>query len=193
MKFQGLQNSGTDFRSDGSAYWSSVFTFCTSLVNGVPDSMKRNYVCFFLMRTIHQYNYACTLATTPTMNMRSCTYIHMPCWTETAGSPAQGICLCSTAVLQYMESFELHVTGLKAVTDTGDAMTLELEERQAPVATTSVDIMVKALYLLYRFGVSHECYHELAQVHINRIKTKSLVDALRLHTTPPHQGTKAAP
>ena len=46
-KFQGLQNSGTDFLSDRSAYQSSVFTFHTSLVNGVPDSVKRNYVCFF--------------------------------------------------------------------------------------------------------------------------------------------------
>jgi len=54
-------------------------------------------------------------------------------------------------------------------------MTLELEERQAPAAATS-DTMDKArqtLYLLDRFAVSDECYHELAQVHIYRIKKKT--------------------
>lgn len=60
------------------------------------------------------------------------------------------------------------MTALQRVTDTGEDMTLELEVRQAPAAETS-DIQDKArqtLYLLNRFAVSDECYHELAQVHM---------------------------
>lgn len=67
-----------------------------------------------------------------------------------------------------MESYGLTATAVTAVSDAGTPITLSLADVPADSTANTVeaDIRARTLYLLDRFGVSDEFYHELAQVRI---------------------------
>ena len=73
-----------------------------------------------------------------------------------------------------MESYGLTATAVTAVSDAGTPITLSLadvpeQSGDSTANTAEADIRARTLYLLDRFGVSDEFYHELAQVHLHRI------------------------
>ena len=74
-----------------------------------------------------------------------------------------------------MASYGLKPTSVMAVTDTGTPVTLPLAtgpSSSPQPAVVPVDHSERVLYLLDRYGVSDEFYHELAQVrHIVHVYT----------------------
>ena len=69
-----------------------------------------------------------------------------------------------------MESYGLTATAVTAVSDAGTPITLSLADvpdrsADSTANAAEADIRARTLYLLDRFGVSDEFYHELAQVH----------------------------
>ena len=69
-----------------------------------------------------------------------------------------------------MKSYGLTPTTVTAVTDKGAPVTLTLSEPSTsgsspPLPTAEVDPAKVALYIMDRFGVSDEAYHELTQVY----------------------------
>lgn len=69
-----------------------------------------------------------------------------------------------------MKSFGLTPTGVTAVTDKGSPVTLTLSDAPGPSPLTEAaredpeKRIAETLFLLDKFGISNECYHELAQV-----------------------------
>ena len=67
-----------------------------------------------------------------------------------------------------MATYGLTPTSVMAVTDAGTSVTLALASgpsaSSSPAASSQVDNSERVLYLLDRYGVSDEFYHELAQV-----------------------------
>jgi len=65
-----------------------------------------------------------------------------------------------------MRSHGLTATTVTAVTDQGSPVTLTLSDALGPSMSTPADEdqIAEVLFILDKFGVSDECYHELAQV-----------------------------
>ena len=68
-----------------------------------------------------------------------------------------------------MESYGLTPTAVTAITDMGTPITINLSDAPSPsplsaAASSHEDNTASTLYLLDRYGVSDEFYHELAQV-----------------------------
>ena len=76
-----------------------------------------------------------------------------------------------------LTSYGLTPTALTAVSDSGAPITIPLSDGPAPYSSTdnpstalSAEVATaRTLYLLDRFGVSDQFYHELAQVHVKKI------------------------
>ena len=72
-----------------------------------------------------------------------------------------------------MATYGLTPTSVMAVTDAGTPVTLALASgpsaSSSPAASSQVDNSERVLYLLDRYGVSDEFYHELAKVRCTHI------------------------
>ena len=70
-----------------------------------------------------------------------------------------------------MVSYGLTPTTITAVTHGGNQVTIPLSDAEVPCSTASRardddETAARTLYLLDRFAVSDECYHEIAQVYL---------------------------
>ena len=74
-----------------------------------------------------------------------------------------------------MESYGLTPTAVTAITDMGTPISINLSDAPGPsplsAAASSQDNTASTLYLLDRYGVSDEFYHELAQVRQLHVPT----------------------
>ena len=76
-----------------------------------------------------------------------------------------------------LTSYGLTPTALTAVSDSGAPLIIPLSDGPAPSSSTdnpstalSAEVATaRTLYLLDRFGVSDQFYHELAQVHVKNV------------------------
>lgn len=71
----------------------------------------------------------------------------------------------ASTALQCMESFGIRATSVDTVTEDGRELTLHLEPGVShPPSSGATEATKQTLYLLDRFVVSDEFYHEIAQV-----------------------------